>query len=336
MFSFIIEKKGKADLSVTGTYMQTVKNACLSVGDVETIEKGAHASNKKNYIVTDTIQSALSYLLKGYKNHITWMQGVVPEESYMRNHSKPRFWVLSMMEKYILKKAKLVLLVSEEMKAHYEKKYKLDLSKKSIIMPCFNETEIVNNAFSADKYCDNTFVYVGSLHKWQCFEQTASVYAKIEKEANTSTKFCVYTFQKEQAESILRQYGVQNYAVDCVDKDELSERIKDIKYGFVLREDCAVNNVATPTKFSNYLANGIIPIYSSALKSFTEFDKTNQLGLIYDLDNAEDGIQNILTHIQSEVSKDTVLSKCQHAFSTYYNADAYTKQIAEKLKEITK
>ena len=121
-----------------------------------------------------------------------------------------------------------------------------------------------------------------------------------------------------------------------MDKEELSERIKGAKYGFVLREDCVVNNVATPTKFSNYLANGIIPIYSSALKSFANFDKENKLGIVYNLDNISSGIEGILSHMQKNIAAKEVRLKCEKAFDEYYNADAYATKISQKLKELIK
>jgi len=334
MYSFIGEKKGKSDLSVTGTYMKIVQEACAAVGRVESIEKGKHSSSKKSYVVTDTVQCALSYFARGYKNHISWMQGVVPEESYMRNKSKLRFWILSMMERIVLNRAKIVFFVSAAMREHYQKKYGINLTKKSIVMPCFNERNIVEDAFKEEKYATNTFVYVGSLHVWQCFEQTAELYARIEKRAEGKTKFFVYTFQKELAEEIIKKHGIENYTVDCVDKEELSQRIKGMKYGFVLREDCVVNNVATPTKFSNYLANGIIPIYSSTVKSFAEFDKENKLGIVCNIEDKDSGVEKILAHMQSNVSAEDVRTKCQNAFADYYNADAYIAKISEKLKEL--
>ena len=335
MVNFIVDGRKNADKAVTQTYNQLLWDACLLAGEtVGSITKGQDAENKKTYIVTDTIQAAFKYICKGYKNHIVWMQGIVPEESFMRRHSYLRFWAISAMERLILKKAKLLLLVSEEMLQHYEKKYHLKLKQKSIIMPCFNELGIEESAFCDEKYRHNTFTYVGSIQAWQCFEQTAKLYREIEARATTPVKFCVYTFQQEAAEQIIKNLGIQNYAIDCVPPEELSQRIKEIKYGFIIRENHPVNNVATPTKFSNYLANGIIPIYSSAVKAFAAFDKKNQLGLVYDLDDPEAGLRRILEHMEKEISAEQVQEKCTNAFAIYYNAEMYKEEIAQKLKQI--
>lgn len=333
MYNFVKESKSENDKSVTSTYMSLVKQACSLVGKTNVILNGEKPSNKLHYIVCDTIQTSFQYFVRGYRNQIVWLQGVVPEESYMRRHSKIRFSVLSFMEKYVLKHCKLLLMVSVEMLDHYEKKYKLLLRDKTIIMPCFNENEIVESAFIDEKYKTNTFLYVGGMAKWQCFEQIVQVYKKIE-DIDPSSMFYVYTFDKRTAENIIKTNNIKNYSVEYVRKEELSEKIKGIKYGFVLRENCTVNNVATPTKFSNYIANGIIPIYSSALKSFSKVALENEVGIICDLDDLELGIKNISEHLRKNISAIDIKDKCRTIFKTYYNQKEYVKIIHQKLLQL--
>ena len=330
MYSFVVDHKGENDSSVTGTYMGIVKQACSLAGDTNTILNGEKPHNKSDYIVCDTILTAFRYFMRGFKNQIVWMQGVVPEESYMRRHSKLRFSALSYMEKLVLKKSKLLLLVSEDMLKHYEEKYKLSLKDKSIIMPCFNETEIVDDAFAEDKYKKNTFLYVGGMAKWQCFEQIADLYSKIEA-MDSNAMFYVYTFNKDIAEAVIKSLNIKNYKVDYAPKDELSEKIKSMKYGFVLREDCTVNNVATPTKFSNYLANGIIPIYSDSLRSFAHVDAEMKVGIVCNADDLNAGAKRILEHTKLPVNANEMKNKCRAIFAAYYNQDRYVEEIKRKL-----
>lgn len=330
MYSFVVENKSENDRSVTGTYMDIVKRACSFLGDTDTILNGEKPHNKSDYIISDTIQTAFRYFVYGYKNQIVWMQGVVPEESYMRRHSKLRFSVLSYIERIVLKKSKLLLLVSDDMLKHYEKKYKLELRDKSVIMPCFNETAIIEEAFSEYKYKENTFLYAGGMAKWQCFEQMVDLYSLIEK-ADNNAMFYVYTFDKDVAESIIRSRNIKNYKVDYAPKANLSSKIKSIKYGFVLREDCVVNNVATPTKFSNYLANGIIPIYCDALRSFADIDSKTKIGIVCNLSDLNMGAKKIIEHTKLNVNADEIKKKCQFVFDTYYNQDKYIEIIKRKL-----
>lgn len=326
---------------VVWTYMQLLKKSCMATGkpveeiiEINNKKRNSNNINKKtDCFVVDSPIVALRYYLHGARNFITWYQGIVPEESYMNNHSRPRRWILSKIEKIFLKKSKLLLLVSENMLKHYEKKYKLSLKDKSVIMPCFNETEIVEDAFFEDKYKKNTFLYVGGMAKWQCFEQIAKLYSEIEK-TNGNTMFYVYTFNKDVAEAVIKSLNIKNYLVDYAPKNELSEKIKGMKYGFVLREDCTVNNVATPTKFSNYLANGIVPIYSSSLRSFADVDAEAKIGIVCNVDDLDTGAKRILEHMELSVNPDEMKKKCQSVFAAYYNQDMYVEKIKRKLTEL--
>lgn len=319
---------------VVKQYMDIIKKAFLkdsySVNDVLPKEK----IPPKNIWIVDSPLVAVKCKNKDLKKACVWYQGIAPEESFMSNNSKIRFFILSKIEKYILKKAGMVFLVSNEMKRFYEKKYKLDLDEKSVIMPCFNEQGIVESAFYDDKYKTNNFVYLGGLQKWQCFEETVKVYTEIEKKSSKPTKFFVFTAQKELALETLKKYGAKNYEVDFVAPDELSERIKSFKYGFVLREDNPVNNVATPTKFSNYLSNGIIPIYSDCIKSFTEYDKSLNLGVVCNINDFESDVDKILSHMDADITSNEIKAKCQTAFSDYYNQAKYIEIISKKVKEV--
>ena len=314
---------------VVKTYMDVIQKGLIHANiPCCDVMPGDSAISKKDFLLTDSPLIAIKYILKGFRNHIVWFQGVSPEESFMSHKSHVRSALISQIEKIVLKKAKLVFLVSEAMKRHYENKYKIDLSAKCFIMPCFNETGVYEDAFSSEKYEANSFLYVGSLLPWQCFEETVDLYSRIERQSTKPTKFYVFTQQKEEALNILQRYHVKHYVIDCVSKEELSNRIKHMKYGFVIREDSVVNNVATPTKFSNYLANGIIPIYSSSLRSFAAFDEGNNLGIVCDLDSLENGTRSIFEHMESDIVANDIYSKCKYAFDSYYNAEQYVIDIA--------
>ena len=201
----------------------------------------------------------------GYKKVMFWMQGIAPEESYLKDRNVLKYIVHSIRERKALLKADLVFYCSDYMKNHCKKKYFINI-KNSYVMPCFNE-EINEQVILQKKYSNNEFVYAGSLAKWQCFEKIVTLYKKIE-EMRQDTCFSVYVNDKENAELILKKYGVKNYRIDYVPSAELGTRFFSAKFGFCIRDDISVNKVATPTKLSNYIANGIIPIYSRCLDSF--------------------------------------------------------------------
>ena len=291
--------------------------------------------NKKDVMVCDSALVALHYFLRGYKNIVIWYQGVVPEESYLRNRSKIRSSVLSIIELIGLKSAKACFFVSDEMLKHYEQKYHMSLKCKSYIMPCFNEIGLNKEAFrNESKSSSCEFLYAGSLNEWQCFRQTAELYAHIEQKALAPTKFCVYTREKEKAQRIIDELNIKSYIVDYVDSRELANRIKSCRYGFVLRENSIINRVATPTKFSNYLANGITPIFSDCLKSFNSIHKKYGIGIVCDINNLEQSAEIILKDMECGQNINSFCEKCKEVFDTYYNTEKYIDEIAQFFQKI--
>ena len=52
---------------------------------------------------------------------------------------------------------------------------------------------------------------------------------------------------------LVEQHRVSNVEIRRVSEGEVDEYIAKCKYGFLIREDNTVNNVATPTKMSTYI-----------------------------------------------------------------------------------
>ncbi len=324
------------DSPVVKTYQDIIAEACKihspSSSDGYYKQK---FDKKSDVIVSDSVLVALHYMVRGYKKHIVWLQGVLPEESYLRNHSNFRKWVLDTIEKFVIKRADLLFMVSQEMRRHYESKYKLSLDKKTIVMPCFNETKLNEDIFNQpEKTSEQTFVYLGSLSAWQCFEETLALYKEIEKKSGGNTKLYIFTAEQDKAKELIAKWQIDNVHIDYANPDELSQKIAHIKYGFIIRKDCAVNRVATPTKISNYLSAGIIPIYSDCLKSFSEIDNIYQLGICCDAEDLEHSADKVLKHMELPVSVQEIGDKCRKVFDEYYSKEKYIAEIEKKLNEI--
>ncbi len=299
-------------------------------GKAENTEFGARIG-RSDAVIADSAMIASWYLLRGYRNIAVWMQGIHPEESYLNNRSKVRYVLLSAMECAVLRKAQCVFAVSDEMVRYYERKYRLDLRNKCFIMPCFNETGINERAFGNKDEHVERFVYIGSLSKWQCFEETVRVYAKVEELSSSPVSLTVLTKEQERAKEILERYGVRNFEVDHTEPEKLQSRLAGMKYGFVLRNDIAVNRVATPTKLANYLAAGIIPVYSSCLKSFHEINCRIDLAIPCDAECTEEAAQQILKSMEHSCDRRMLKEKCSAFFEAYYNTERYIEEIAEFL-----
>lgn len=326
---------GYLNISVISYYLDIIYKAISATGqEVEYIDSIAQAKKEDCVVVSHSIE-VLKLKIRGHKNIILWQQGVMPEESYMRNQSDLRRKVLYAIDKVALKSAKALLMVSNEMCRFYSQKTKCDYTYKTFIMPCFS-AELHPESFTEDKYRANIFTYVGGLSKWQCFDESLRLFRRIQKEVPTS-KLEIYTFSPDQARVAVDRYQIKDVVIKTVTNDELVERMKSVKFGFALREDSIVNNVATPTKLSSYMSSGVIPICTNAIRDFSDVSKNMQyvvnLGKL-DQKNIKDiDIGHIIKLCNAEIDAESVLEEYQQLFGTYYNKERYINELSNFIKQ---
>lgn len=285
---------------------------------------------KKNILVVcGSCTQMLRLWIKGYRKIATWYQGTIPEESYMRNQSWSRKKVLSLIEKFALKHSVLNIVVSEAMIEHYKKSYKLKLNN-TYVMPCYN-VEFQKECIISKNPKSRVFVYAGGLSKWQCIEQMLQLYKRIEDQVERQTKLLFLTPEIEKAKRFVADNGIVNCEVACVHYSELTEKMKQAKFGFALREDTIVNRVATPTKLANYVASGIIPIYSECVHDFYMQSRNNPYQVaIHDVNNITDEEVNRIIELLDEAIDEESLQVSMHTyFDKYYNTEWHIQNLAK-------
>lgn len=321
--------------SVTDEYLRIIGASFEKCGEnVEFLDsvKALKMKSRQNIVVVARLLDFLKVYLMGFSKIVIWFQGVEPEESFLIHNSRIRWMALSALEYLALKKSIFHFFVSSEMKEHYETKYHMEFADNVFYcMPCLN-TQIHKNVFfeNRNKYKNNSFCYVGSLAKWQCFDEIIDLYKIIKEKYIPDADLIVYTPDIEEAQLILEEKKVINCKVCFVENNSLPNKLADMKYGFIIREDNTVNRVATPTKISTYLSCGVIPIYSECLKDFSTEAKRMKYVLSYD-----DSFAQKLNSIQnSTVEPDDVYKEYQQVFDTYYNSTYHLERIAPKLFSI--
>ena len=301
---------------MTDYYLNLIEQACAEIEYCET----AH-------IISSCFKL---YKMSAKNKYIYWIQGIAPEESFLRNHSKIRSFIISLIEKRAIKKANFFLFVSDYMRVHLEKKYRIHFAEDSYyIMPCFN-SKLDASSFKIDrKYSDNIFAYVGSMASWQCVDAILELYEKIETYGLKNCQLRIYTLDKEGALKKNKNHNIRNYIIDSVEPDKMNEALSDVKYGFMIREDIELNRVATPTKLSNYLSNGVIPIYSECLTSFHDYAKKS--GLKYVIEEKEICKKKFKEF--EDVDGSRVLEEYMKVFSDYYSEKYHRQNIKNKLEK---
>lgn len=315
---------------VTSYYIDTIIEALTFAGhQVHKISKISYKKeNLKSAVLVVAVADSIKARIFGYGKVILWAQGVIPEESFVRNRSKFRRALLSIIEKVAIRSSNFLFLVSEAQVQHYERKYKISMGN-YMVMPCFNEELKSSSFFKNDKYKKNIFIYAGGLQPWQCFRETAKLYKLIEN-AVPDTHFRVLVRDKNAAELILKENSVKNYSIDFVPQERVYEEFANAKFGFCLRKDIVVNNVSTPTKLSSYVANGVLPIYSKSIGDFSKISASVPYCFAVDASlKVKSDIDNIISACDKEISASDVFDSFTSAFGLYYSKSHYVEKMVD-------
>ncbi len=194
------------------------------------------------------------------------LHGVVPEEQLMQGrYFKSRLY--SYAEKIIFKRVNLAIAVTNRMASFYKSKYPSSNARFEVypILP----STIVDNYIDFDsRLLDGqeetvNIVYSGNAQKWQNVDD---MFASIQLNYNKSFTYTILTGDINSMQELLKKYNLSelsNVQLKSVDASELKDYYIKANYGFILRDDIIVNNVACPTKLTEYLFYGIIPILKS-------------------------------------------------------------------------
>ncbi|MEA4973592.1 hypothetical protein SDC9_59937 [bioreactor metagenome] len=319
---------------VTEYYLDVIKesimfmNQEIKVVDLISLKK---CDYKKDIIIVANILKAFNLIIRGFEKVIVWFQGLIPEESFMRNNNIFRKKVLELIEAYVLKKTILAIFVSNEMKKHYERKYKIEFHSNVYLMPCFNTEIIRESFFKKGKYENNTFVYVGSLSPWQGFDEVLKCYQKIELLGIPNSKLLILTPNQKEALQKMKDSRISSYEIGFVQPSELPDILSNAKFGFIIREDVVVNQVSTPTKISTYLANGVIPIYTSSLRDFKNQANKIKYQLLYDNNDFFSYLKNL---VYKYIDPNEIYKDYLQLFNKYYNRKYHISNLEKLLKEI--
>lgn len=208
-----------------------------------------------------------------------WKQGDAAAESFMSHHSYLRKWVLQMIDAYTLRKVAGVIYVSDAMKDYYENKY--GVRTKSIVVPCLSE--FANTKVENVERIPDSFVYIGGLSVWQCFDEILKLYTKIRTEKSV---FHIITLNTEAArKKVLEIVGddknIEIYGI--TDRTQIPATLNKFEYGFLIRKNDVVNQVAAPIKFLEYLSCGVNVIMTNAVPSYAKLVEDNNVGTVVDM-----------------------------------------------------
>jgi hypothetical protein len=229
-------------------------------------------------IMKNTIPDSLrdEIFIKGKKKIIWDVHGSVPEEFEMQSDFY-KAQIADEAEAFLAKNADISIVVSNAMKRHLEKKYSNRLNANVIVMPIFNAEQLKPTDCKKEKILNNgqlpLVVYAGGLQKWQKIDEMQDIIAE-------AGHMCRYVIFCPRPEEFFNKWGIrtrpQAMNVEYKTPEEIKEVYKRCHYGFSLRDNVTVNNVACPTKIIEYIQYGIVPILDTPM-----IGDFNDLGLEY-------------------------------------------------------
>lgn len=238
-------------------------------------------ANKIYFHSVLNVLNGLIFCLLIKREIILDLHGVVPEEFKM-NGKKLCFIVFKFCEIVIFRKAKIAICVSENMKKFYQKSYPKSLVK-FLIYPILPNTltELIDINKSWDNSSTVNFIYSGNTQKWQNVELMIDI---ISRNLKNNFVFYILTRNKSEMINLFKQKIDLNannqIIIESVSPEQLDGYYQKCHYGFILREDVLVNNVACPTKLVEYLYYGIVPIVLSP--NIGDFEALNYDYIYYD------------------------------------------------------
>jgi len=206
------------------------------------------------------------------KNFIWDVHGIIPEEIKLAGESKIKRYYYSKLERFVIKKATKIIVVTNAMKKHLLKKYN-KIDAEFLVYPILPKTINISSGFE-EKDDKINILYAGNMQGYQNIALMVKIIKKIIDIPNVY--FYILTGQKQEMENFFNENGLinrDNILIDSVSPNELDKYYRKAHYGFVLRDNVAVNNVACPTKIIEYLGYGLTCITLS-----NEIGDFNDLG----------------------------------------------------------
>jgi len=193
------------------------------------------------------------------------IHGVAPEEQALAGaHKRARQYEIC--ERILVQRASTAIAVTNRMIRHYKEKFPHATLNYIVygILPAHLRSQHFEWKEIRDTAGTVNIVYSGNTQKWQ---NIALMVELIKRNQMAHYHYYILTGEPKEMQRYLQKAGIDSASTITVKKvlpGELKKYYSIAHYGFVLRDDIAVNQVACPTKMVEYLYYGIVPIVKSA------------------------------------------------------------------------
>lgn len=190
------------------------------------------------------------------------------------------------LEDEAVNKSDFRLAVSNALVVHWRERYGY-VGSEHVVVPCTLGNPVPSETSrSVDppgrpaQGTDVRLVYSGSTAGWQSFELLEKLLVKVlDEQPNVSVLF----LSKRDAHNAALQARYHGRVeVKWLDHSQVQDALYGCDYGIMVRENTITNQVASPTKFAEYLSSGLRIITNEGLGDFSELVRKEGLGLVLD------------------------------------------------------
>jgi glycosyltransferase involved in cell wall biosynthesis len=225
--------------------------------------------------------------LFGYKVLVE-LHGRIPEEYVVLGKGgQASFWLLKKLESWVMRSADHILPISEKLKSYLVQQYSLPPSRLTVIPDsadpkAFRWDLTVRAAARKRLGLESKFVcvHLGSVFIWYDPDLIAKVFQKI-RERQPSAHLLVVTEDVERTRNYLSpRLPADQFTVRGVPHNEVPELLAASDIGFLLLKSTVNIEVASPSKFSEYLNSGLPVLITPRVGDFSALIASTGAGAI--------------------------------------------------------
>ncbi len=237
------------------------------------------------------------------------------------------------IERYVINQANIRLAVSNNLVTYWENHFSYR-SNQHVVIPCTISEKNINHYFNEKNILDKrkefgflesdvVLVFSGSNFGWQSFDLIKR-FCEFQLLNDERVKIVFLSKEDDVIKELINKYKDR---IHCkwLPFDKVLDFLVTCDYGILLRLSNDTNNVASPTKFGEYLASGLPVIVSENLE-FSKFVSLNNCGILVNNESLKTIQFNRITFQE----KERIIDIAKHYFlkSSKVNQESYNQIIS--------
>ena len=233
------------------------------------------------------------------------MRGDILDEQKVRGASKRKLSILSKINTSAVNSVDLAFSISSSYNINSKTKFipKYNYYDGEIFR--YDEAQMLKKKKELKLEDKFVFVYTGNTHYYQFLEGTVKFFSQFSGKHEDSFFIIITEHDASRFTSLLNEYNVPNekYLLKSLPQNEISDLQQIADIGFLLREDLPLNHHSFPTKFAEYLANGVPVLMTPYIYTIAPIVMENNLGEVINIkDDYSAEIDKIYSKYKSNTS----------------------------------